>query len=449
MAVAERAQVINVQLPRLHAGQVDIEAHPARFKVVVCGRRWGKTTYGVWKTVKGALELPGVYWWVAPTYKVINNSNAWGMLKALTGSIPGCEVREGDGCVRFSNGSEIWIKSADNPDGLRGPKLRGVILDEFAQIRPDTWFEVIRPALTDYKGWALFIGTPKGKNWAYRLFEMAKVRDNWESWRKPTVTNPFIDPAEVEDARNDMTEEGFAQEYLADFGASQYLVYPEVDPDIHEWRDPIPEFISYHGGLDFGGDTIGAHKSTGAIAGRTRADELIIFTAFEQSGPNIAERQLNWILEQEASIRELRIRMKQRDVGNPIYRADKSQSLGIQFLSRFGLNVFPTKGGPDSVLDGIELMHRRLQPRLDPTTGKKKPRLYWLKGSEGSHWVRDGLMRYRWPEPKPDDKVQSKNPLKVNDDMVDAIRYLVEGVDRNIVGNPQQLYEGLIPRMIQ
>lgn len=437
---------VNIQLPPLHAGQKDIEADPARFKVVVCGRRWGKTTYGVWKTVKGALENPGVYWWVAPTFKVINNSNAWGMLKQLTRDIPGCEAREGDGCVRFENGSEIWIKSADNPDGLRGPKLRGVILDEFAQIRPDTWFEVLRPALTDYKGWALFIGTPKGKNWAYRLWEMAKVREGWASWRKPTVTNPFIDPREIEDARHDMTEEGFAQEYLADFGASQYLVFPDVSPETHEWRGQVPEFISYHGGMDFGGDTIGAHKSSTVIAGRTKADELIIFAAFEQSGPNIAERQLNWTLEREAEIRELRARAKQKWVDDPIYRADKSQSLGIQFMKRFGVHVFPTKGGRDSVEDGIELLHRRLKLRKNELTGRMEPKLYWLKGTP---WVGDALMRYRYPEPRPDDKVQSKNPLKVNDDTVDTIRYMVEGVDRAVIGNPQELYSGLIPRMVQ
>ena len=434
---------VRIQLPPLHPGQKEVDDCAARFVVCVCGRRWGKTTYGVRKCFKGALQTGGIYWWIAPSYKVANIG--WRMTKrlaALMGDL--VDVKEADKCLKFRNGGEIWMKSADDPDSLRGEKLSGAVFDEFAQIKPETWTEVIRPALSDLKGWALFIGTPKGKNWAYRLFQMAELREDWAAFRKPTKTNPYIDDAEIEAARLDMSHESFAQEYEADFGASQYLVYPEFEPNVHVWKGPMPEFIHYRGGLDFGGDSIGAHKSAGAIAGLTKNDELIIFSEFEQAGPNIAERQVNWVLEQEALIRELRKETRQKPL-NPvcIYRADKSQMFGIQLMRSFGLSVFKTIGGADSVNAGIEMMHRRLKLRTD-ADGRQRPKLYiWDKCPRSI----SALSRYRWPEPKDDDKVQSKNPLKVDDDLADTIRYLVEGVDGLPVGNPQELYAADLPRL--
>lgn len=438
---ASAPERIRVQLPPLHPGQREVDECSARFVVCVCGRRWGKTTYGVRKCFKGALQTGGIYWWIAPSYKVANIG--WRMTKklaALMGDL--VEVKEADKCIKFKNGGEIWMKSADDPDSLRGEKLSGAVFDEFAQIKPETWTEVIRPALSDLKGWALFIGTPKGKNWAYRLYQMGTMREDWASFRKPTSTNPYIDKAEIEAARLDMSQESFAQEYEADFGASQYLVYPEFE-DVHIWKGPMPEFVSYHGGLDFGGDSIGAHKSAGVGGGRTKNDELIIIAEFEQAGPNIAERQVNWVLEQETLIQELRKEARQRPL-NPtvIWRADKSQMTGIQLMRSFGISVFKTTGGSDSVTGGIEMVHRRLKLRPDGE-GRLRPRLYvW----ERCHRSIAALQRYRWPEPKDEDKPQAKNPLKVDDDLADAIRYLVEGVDGLPVGNPQEMYAAMLPR---
>lgn len=342
-------------------------------------------------------------------------------------------------------GGIVAMKSADNPDSLRGEKLSGVVFDEFAQIREDTWSEVIRASLMDKKGWAIFIGTPKGKNWAYRLFERAKVLENWAAFKMPTMSNPYIDADEIEQARAEMTEEEFNQEIMADFGASQYLVYPEVDPTWHEWHEPVPEFISYHGGMDFGGDTIGAHKSATVLAGLTNKDELIIFAAFKESGVNIAERQYNWAIEQELKLQQLRKEMKYRYVDSPKYRGDKTQSVGIQFMRNMGLNIWPTKGGPDSVAEGIQKVHRRL--KLRPTERGNRPKLFWLKGGEGCLQVMKDLMAYRYPEPREEDKEQSKNPLKVDDDLVDALRYMVEGVDGTVIGDPQKLYSQSVPRL--
>lgn len=451
---------IKIVLPPLHPGQRALEESPARFKVGVCGRRFGKTTYGVRQCTKGALETGGLYWWIGPSYRVA--SIGWKMLKTLAwqiNQVTPVEVREADMMVVFKrNGGTVAIKSADNPDSLRGDKLSGVVFDEFAQIKEETWGEVIRPALSDRRGWALFIGTPKGKNWAYRLFERGKDQPQWESFKIPTAltedgtaftkvigsTNPYIVADEMEQARQEMSPEAFAQEYLADFGMSQYLVYPEISVEANEWKGPIPDLVHYYGGLDFGGDTIGAHASVAVIAGLTSKDELIILDCFKQSGPNIGERQVNWILEEEQRLQYLHKLTKKAP---PVisYRGDKSQMLGIQFMRRMGVNVWKTKGGPDSVSEGIELMHRRLKIR--PGSGendKPRPRLFWVKGCPN---VGEDLMKYRYPEPRGEDKVEAINPLKVDDDVADAVRYMVEGVDRAPIGDPQQLYANEIPRL--
>ena len=200
--------------------------------------------------------------------------------------------------------------------------------------------------------------------------------------------------------------------------------------------------------MDFGGDTIGSHKSSTVIAGKTAKDELIIIAAFNQAGPNIAERQYNWTWEQELRLEEIHKALR-KPYNGVIYRADKSQMTGIQFMRSSGLRVFKTKGGADSVTEGIEFVHRRLKLRPDDgaseeSKNKLRPRLYWLKGVP---WVQDTLMSYRYPEPHNDGRVEAKNPLKVDDDLVDAIRYMIEGVDMHVIGDPQQLYSSYVPRI--
>lgn len=466
---------LTLQLPPVHRGQLPIAQSKARFKVIICGRRFGKTTLGILECVKGAVDTGYTYWWVGPSYSVAQIG--WVMLKKLAYQINDAtgkstiEIREADMACIFPNGGRIVIKSAVNPDSLRGEKLGGLVLDEFAQITEVTWSEVLRPSLADLKGWAMFIGTPKGRNWGMKLFEAAKNRPNWEAFKIPTAVtedgtadtkvigtnNPYIAVEELEQTRNEMSSEQFGQELLADFGASQYQVYPELAEETHTWRGPVPEFLSYHGGMDFGGDTIGAHYSTTVIAGKTAKDELIIIAAFKQAGVNVAERQYNWAVEQELKLAEVS-KMMRRPYEGIMYRADKTQMVAIQLIRRSGLKVWPTKGGPDSVNGGIELLHRRLKLRQEMSTealpGSKdlpigpekvpKPRLFVLPGVP---FVLEDLMAYRYPEPHNDGRVESKNPMKVDDDMADAVRYMVEGADRGLIGDPQLLYGPLVPRL--
>jgi hypothetical protein len=111
----------------------------------------------------------------------------------------------------------LQVRSADDPDGLRGEGLNLVVMDECAFVAEAAWSEAIRPALSDRKGGALFISTPKGHNWFWRLWERGHEGHDWQSWRFPSVSNPFLDPAEIEAARLDLPERVYQQEYEATF----------------------------------------------------------------------------------------------------------------------------------------------------------------------------------------------------------------------------------------
>lgn len=199
---------------KLHPGQQAVHAERARFKVLAAGRRWGKTRLGVLECLDVAAR-GGRAWWVAPSYKV--SEVGWRPLKRMASMI-GAEVRKVDRLVAFPGGGEVAVRSADNPDSLRGEGLDYLVMDECAFVHEDAWTQALRPALSDKKGKALFIGTPKGRNWFWRLYVQGQAGDNdTVSWQRPTIENPHIDPDEIEAARQQLPERIFSQEYLAMF----------------------------------------------------------------------------------------------------------------------------------------------------------------------------------------------------------------------------------------
>ncbi|MGE0190450.1 MAG: phage terminase large subunit [Planctomycetota bacterium] len=162
---------------------------------------------------RGALE-GGTIWWTAPTYP--QGQLIWADLKkALRGGW--VEKSEKQMRITLPGGGSVTVKSADNPDALRGVGLDGVVLDEAAFMSEEAWVNGIRPALSDRQGWALFLTTPNGMNWIHALFETAGASEGWARWQRPTSENPIIPPKELEAARRDMGELMFAQEHLAQF----------------------------------------------------------------------------------------------------------------------------------------------------------------------------------------------------------------------------------------
>jgi len=213
-----------VLLPTLHSGQLGVASSSARFKVLVAGRRWGKTRLGVWLCIAKAMQGKKT-WWVAPTYSMANEG--WKEIRTL-GKDYGVTIKEGDKTLYTPTGGYVTVRTADNPDRLRGAGLDFIVLDECAYIKEATWKEVLRPTLTERQGGALFISTPKGYNWFQRLYDEAENQEDWERWQLSTYTNPFVPHEELEIAKQEVGSFLFSQEYLAEFvEAKGGLIHPE------------------------------------------------------------------------------------------------------------------------------------------------------------------------------------------------------------------------------
>lgn len=238
----------------LHAGQQAIYRAPQRFRVVVAGRRWGKTQLARAELVVRAQRQAGRYWYIAPTLKDAKDI-FWADLKdALDPSWLAGTPNESELKVDLRSGAEIRLFGAEDPDALRGRGLRFVVLDEFADMKPETWTEAIRPALSDFKAPALFIGTPRSFNHFYALYERGHnpARPTWGSWQYKTTDNPFIDPMEIEEAKNDSDERTFRQEYEASFeslsGRAYYAFARQhnVKPVMLRPSDPVCVFFDFN-----------------------------------------------------------------------------------------------------------------------------------------------------------------------------------------------------------
>lgn len=243
------------QVSRLlyHDAQRIVAEHPARFKVLACGRRFGKTELISDKLSRGVMRdnLPRAYF--APTYKMLDAvfENMVLRLHPITE-----RLRRQEKQVQIQGGGVIDFWSLDSPDVARGRKYKEVAIDEAAMIAKleYAWNEVIRPTLTDYAGGAFFPSTPKGRNYFWMLYQrgLDPAYPDWMSWSFPTVTNPFIDPAEVEQAKQTMPDSSFRQEYLAEFMDDYGAVFRGVLKTATAAPiEPIPGEQYYHG-VDWG-----------------------------------------------------------------------------------------------------------------------------------------------------------------------------------------------------
>jgi phage terminase large subunit len=193
-----------------------------RWACVVAHRRAGKTVACVNELIKGALTCPHKdprFAYIAP-YFVQAKDVAWTYCKRFSAAVPGTEANESELRIDFPNGARIRLYGADNYDRLRGGYLDGVVLDEYADMDPRAWSEVIRPMLADRAGWAIFIGTPKGRNAFYEIFEHAKDDPNWTPLMLRASETGLVAEAELDDARALMTPEQYEQEFECSFEAA-------------------------------------------------------------------------------------------------------------------------------------------------------------------------------------------------------------------------------------
>lgn len=205
-----------VSLPKPHEKQRQILQEAKRFNVVCNGRRWGKSILSIRLTKPTIIEPKLLGFWT-PTYKDL--SETWRELKFRLHPIISRKDEQLKK-IELINGSRIDMWSMEDPDSGRGFKYHRAIIDEFAKARNGqyAWEKTIRATLTDYKGDAWFLSTPKGINgYFFELFQQEKQIDNWKSWQMPTITNPYIDPSEVADAERMLDPMTFKQEFLAEF----------------------------------------------------------------------------------------------------------------------------------------------------------------------------------------------------------------------------------------
>lgn len=218
-------QPTEIEFPPLHPGQRMVADSAARYRCLAAGRRWGKTRLGSALCVAEGLAGRRA-WWVAPSYKVA--AVGWRGIRSLASAlIPHglVTVRLGEQAVEFASGGWVQVRSADNPDALRGEGLDLVVMDECAFIQEAAWTEALRPALSDRIGKAVFISTPKGRNWFYRMYQRGLGGGDWQSWQLPTASNPYIVASEVEAARDTLPALTFEQEYLAIFLENAGVVF--------------------------------------------------------------------------------------------------------------------------------------------------------------------------------------------------------------------------------
>lgn len=202
-------------LVKPHPGQLAVHQDPARFKVLAAGRRWGKTRLGVNECLDVASQ-GGRAWWVSPNYKM--SEVGWRPIRNIAGRLPGVEIKLADRLVIFPGGGLVSVRSADAPDSLRGEGLDFIVLDEAAYIQREAWQEALRPALSDRLGRALFISTPRGRNWFWEVYMRGEREEpGWNSWRFPTSANPYISQEEIDAARADLPELIYRQEFEAEF----------------------------------------------------------------------------------------------------------------------------------------------------------------------------------------------------------------------------------------
>lgn len=239
----------------------------ARYKIPICGRRFGKSVMAA-RDLAPKLFLPNRrYWIVGPTYDLGEKEFRviWDDLIIKLGMGKDRDVKrayskaQGNMAIEFPWGTRLEVRSADKGESLVGEGLHGVIMSEAAKHTEDTWDRFLRPALTDFRGTATFPTTPEGQNWLYKLWKMGRdpTFPDYESWQFPSWENPYVYPLGVNDpeiiqTKRTTPEEAFMQEYAADFTSFTGKIYKEWDESKHVQAVPfvptLPNYIAFDWG---------------------------------------------------------------------------------------------------------------------------------------------------------------------------------------------------------
>ncbi len=223
--------------------QQEVFNDTTRFKVIAAGRRTGKSRLAAWMLIIRGLQADrGHVFYVAPTQGQARDI-MWQVLMELGHTVI-ASSHVNNLQIKLINGATIALKGADRPETMRGVSLRFLVMDEYADMKPEVWEQILRPALADQKGDALFIGTPMGRNHFYDLYTYACVSDDptFVGYHFTSYDNPLLDKEEIDAAKQSMSAFSFRQEFMASFEAQdselfkeKYVKFSEEEPDIGEY----------------------------------------------------------------------------------------------------------------------------------------------------------------------------------------------------------------------
>jgi hypothetical protein len=386
----------------LSLAQSSIVTAPQRFKVVVAGRRFGKTHLAIRELCRHARLPDQTVWYVAPTYKQAKMIAFKALKRKLMDLRWAKKINETELSFELKNGSIIALKGADNYDSLRGIGLDYLVLDEFADIDQEAWTETLRPTLSDREGGALFIGTPKGMNWAHDLYTMFEdYPDEWASFQYTTIEGGNVKPEEVEAARRSLDERTFRQEFEATFETFSGRIFYAFDRanNLRTWQTELP--ANLHVGLDFNVD-----NNSAVIAVRVNQDQLHIIDEIKLMGSNTDEM-----------VQELKTRFPKNNITvypDPAGAARKTSAGGRTDHSILRTAGFTVKApnSHNAVRDGINAVNARLKSSTGIINLFVDPRCKYTIESLEKHTY------------KPDSSVPDKD--SGFDHFSDAIRYMVD-----------------------
>lgn len=378
-----------------------------RYKVINCGRRSGKSFLVSVEMLKFATDnKKSITWFISPSYKQ-SKSIMWMMLRDLIPQEIIQSKNETELKITLINGSEIYLKGSEDPDSLRGVRIDFCVFDETAFIdRWDEVWKVVRPTIIDSKASVWFISTPNGFNHFKELYET--VDRDFASFHFTSYENPYLDPTELDKAKEEMNEDTFAQEFLGEFRKMSGLIYKDFKRETHMVEIPKLDFNwTFTRALDFGF----AHKTAlGYFAINHDAPVIYLYDGLYKEG--LTESQI---------AETIKIKDAGRTITNPV--ADSAQPMSIAQLQEYGVYFAPVEKGIDSVKAGIVKVAELLRIRKD--TGK--PTLMFNKNLT---WIADEFEKYRWMENRVGDGSIKEVPYKVKDDAVDMIRYFAMSYDK-------------------
>ncbi|MEZ4671796.1 MAG: terminase family protein [Anaerolineae bacterium] len=306
-----------------HPKQEKIIRSDVRFRVVACGRRFGKTFVGIYSILEAAAVDKKKCWWLAPTYAMADH--VWDELKAASRDIVGRRVYESDRRLTFTKRGSITVRSTHIADHLRGAGLDFVVLDEAAFMDSTVWPEVVRPMLLDRQGSALFLSSPNGKNWFWDIYQMGKQRrPHWRSFHFTTADNPLLDPAEIEAIHAQTPERVWREEYLAEFISDSGQVFRGIIEAAIAPANTAPDpSARYVFGLDWGRES----DFTAVAVLNATTHQLIALDRFNQVAWSLQRARLRALYDRW---QPLAIWAEANSIGSPNIEALQQEGLPLR-----------------------------------------------------------------------------------------------------------------------